>query len=204
MNQNELKAYACTFVSYLMRSLTTELNSINQIILYGSVARGEATAQSDVDIFLDTSSPALSEPVKEVIEKFYQSREATLFRLKKIENKLSVKVGKLKRWKELHHSIANSGIVLWGRYETNTLPIGSKQMLLLSWENIGKNRGAFLNRIYGFNSNGRHYLGFLEKCKGEKIGKSSIIIPFSWREEFLALLKDYSVKAKQKVVFASE
>ncbi|MEK6846287.1 MAG: nucleotidyltransferase domain-containing protein [Nanoarchaeota archaeon] len=202
MNQNELKAYACTFVSYLVREL--ELSSINRIILYGSVARGEATAQSDVDIFLDTSSPTLSKSVKEIVEEFYNSREATIFRLKKIENRLSLKVGELKKWKELHHSIANSGITLWGRYETSTLPVGSKQMLLVSWENIGKNRGAFLNRIYGFNSKGKHYPGLLERFKGEKIGKSSIIIPFSQREEFLMLLKDYSVKARQKVVFVSE
>ncbi len=204
MKANELKAYASTFGSYLIRKLPEELNSINQIILYGSVARGDATLSSDVDIFFDTPKPGLEKRIKLALASFYESREALLFKMKKIENKISVKVGELKKWKELHQSISTTGIVLWGSYKPTALPGGAKQMLAIYWTEIGKNRGAFLNRLYGFRSKGKEYPGLLKKFNGEKLGKSSILIPFQHKDEFLVLLKKYLVKARQKVVFVSE
>ena len=49
-----LIAYAQNFVSFLLDKLTEkEIANIKTIILFGSVAREEATKGSDVDIFID-------------------------------------------------------------------------------------------------------------------------------------------------------
>lgn len=47
----KFKAYASYFVSYLLNNLGD--SDINKIILFGSVARGEISKDSDVDIFID-------------------------------------------------------------------------------------------------------------------------------------------------------
>jgi len=44
--------YASSFVTYLLAHLKN-LNNITKIILFGSVARGEATKESDVDLFIE-------------------------------------------------------------------------------------------------------------------------------------------------------
>ncbi len=199
MKQSDLFAYASTFVSFLVRELGDKLSNINQIILYGSVAKGEATKNSDVDIFVDIRKKLV---VKEIVNRFHQSREATLFRVKGIEQEISVKVGELKKWKELENSISSSGIVLWGRYEPKAF-LGEHKVIF-SWEKIGKNRGAFLNKLYGYTINGKRYIGIVEAHKGGKIGKSGIIVPFEHRDEFVQLLKKYKVKSRHWDVLVKE
>ena len=53
LNKEELLAYTYNYLSYLFRSKTT---LINQVILFGSVARGDFDENSDVDIFIDVDS----------------------------------------------------------------------------------------------------------------------------------------------------
>ena len=201
MKPTELKSYTSTFVSYLIRKLNHKTNEINRIILYGSVAKGEANKKSDVDLFIDTQNQALEKKIKKVVSDFYNTREAAFFKIKGITNKFSLKVGELKKWKELHRSISSSGWLLWGRYETKEKPIGTNHKILFYWEEIRKNRGAFLNKLYGYRSKGQHYLGLLDKIGGIKTGKSSILIPIKNREELIYLFKKYQVKAKQKEDF---
>ncbi len=54
MKQHELQSYASTFCTFLLRELAEKIERVNTVILYGSVAKGEATIESDVDIFIDT------------------------------------------------------------------------------------------------------------------------------------------------------
>lgn len=199
MKQSDLFAYASTFVSFLIRELKDSMKDVNKIVLYGSVARNEAEKDSDVDIFVDTKK---SLHTKELVEKFYHSREAALFRAKGIELKLSVKVGELKKWKELENSISSSGIILWGRYESKGFP--GKHKIIFSWDEINKNRGAFLNKLYGVKVKEKHYPGLLQQYGGEKVGKSSIIVPFQYREELISLFKKYGVKARHWDVLVKE
>ena len=101
MKNHNLKSYSSTFVAYLISNLTYELEEINAIILYGSVAKGEATSKSDVDIFVDTKSKKVETKIKKIVKDFYATREAAIFKVKGIDNELSVKVGELKKWKEI-------------------------------------------------------------------------------------------------------
>lgn len=199
MRQSDLFAYASTFVSFLVRELGNEISTVDQIILYGSVAKGEATKDSDVDLFVNTKHKLM---LKEIVNKFYHSREAALFRVKGIEPEISIKVGDLKKWKELENSITSSGIVLWGRYEAKAFP--GNHRIIFSWDKISLNRGAFLNKLYGYTISGKRYPGILEKYNGAKIGKSGIIVPFEPREEFIKLLKRYKVRSRHWDVLVKE
>lgn len=197
-----LKAYASYFVSYLLRN-AKNLPQIERIILFGSVAKDQATKESDIDLFIEIKkkTKAIEEEIRAIEQQFYKSREATLFKTEGIENPFSVKIGILKEWQNLYRSIASTGIILYGPYETKDLPIGVTHQMLISWSKIEKNRGAFLNKVYGFSVKKKHYSGILEKYQGKKIGKSSILVPIQHKKEIFKILEDYKVRAKIIEVF---
>jgi len=198
--QNSKLSYASYFASYLLNELN-DFSRIRSIILFGSVARGDSNNDSDVDIFVEVNrkSKKIEEEIDRIIESFYSSREGLLFKSKGIDNKINVVVGKINEWSDLKKSIESTGIVLYGAYCTGEIS-GSKWMIV-SWDKIGKNRGAFLNKVYGVKIGGKVYNGLLSLFGGEKIGKSSVMIPVEYGKEFVKLLKKYDVSAKVKEVY---
>ena len=111
------KAYISYFVSYLLNNLKRTEN-IREVVLFGSAARDEATKESDIDLFINLKKEdkKLNKEIDKVLEEFYKSREALLFKTKKIENKINIIVGKINEWPELKRSIESEGIVLYGQY----------------------------------------------------------------------------------------
>ena len=191
-----IKSYASYFVSYLLYELENSDN-INRIILFGSVAIGNATKESDVDIFINVKkdNARFKENIKRILEDFYKSREALIFKNKGIDNKINVIIGKLDKWKELKKSIESTSIVLYGSYIASGRSAG-KKYVIISWDEVGKNRGAFLNKLYGFIVKGKRYKGIVEMLGGKKIGKSSVMIPVENKGEIFDLIKKYKVNAK--------
>jgi len=189
------KAYSSYFVSYLLMNMKSKEN-IDKIILFGSVAKNEANKNSDIDIFIELKkeNSKTKKEIEDLLSKFYTSREALLFRTKGIDNKINLIIGKLNEWKNLKKSIESTGIVLYGKYTSNSAT-GKKQIIIF-WNKIEKNRGAFLNKLYGFKVKDKSYRGLIENLNGKKLGKSSMIIPIEHREEIIKLLKKYKVNAQ--------
>ncbi|MBI3036784.1 nucleotidyltransferase domain-containing protein [Candidatus Woesearchaeota archaeon] len=198
-----LKGYASYFAAYLVSSLKS-VSGIARIVLYGSVARDEATKESDIDIFIEVKKKTkkFDGELKEAEEGFYLSREAAIFKAKGFDNRFSIKHGELKDWKDLYRSIASTGIVLYGPYEAQRLPSGTKHSVIIFWEKIGRNRGAFLNKLYGFTVKGRHYPGILLKFGGRRVGKSCVMLPVQYKSDVFRLIKAHEVKAKVLEVFS--
>ena|SRR3989344_3459236 len=190
-----IKAYSSYFVSYLL----SELGDINirKIILFGSVAMDNADKESDVDIFIEVKKNSLKfkKDIEKILNKFYKSREALIFKNKGIDNKINILIGKLADWRDLKKSIESTGIVLYGRFVSSGFSEG-KKYLLISWDKIGKNRGAFLNKVYGFRVGEKRYKGLIETLSGRKIGKSSLMIPVENKDEIFVLIKKYDVDAR--------
>ncbi|MFH1072332.1 MAG: nucleotidyltransferase domain-containing protein [Nanoarchaeota archaeon] len=184
------KAYASTFVSWFLTNIK-DMRSIKSIIFFGSAAREEAKKDSDIDIFFDVHSATkkMQTRVDAAVEAFYKSREALLFKTKGIDNRITVIVGKLEEWKELKQSIEATGIVLFGPYISGK--VHGRKQVVISWSRIRKNRGAALNKIYGFQANEKRYPGLLEKLDGRKLGKSTIMVPIEHKDEILTILKDH-------------
>src|SRR3989344_3143947 len=126
-----LKNYASYFVSYLLNNIKNE-NNVERIVLYGSVAKGESTKDSDIDIFIEVKKETknFEREIKKIEENFYQSRENALFK-----------------------------------------------------------------------SKGKQYEGLLSKFKGNRIGKSCIILPIQYKKDILTLLEKHKVKARILDVF---
>jgi len=190
-----IKAYASYFVSYLLTKIKDE--NISNIILFGSVAQNQATKNSDVDIFIEIrkKTKKFKEKISQITKEFYQSREALLFKNKGIDNKINIITGKLNEWENLKKSIESTGIVLYGSYIPSKKVKGKKYSIFF-WDKIEKNRGAFLNKIYGFKIHNKKHQGILERFEGKKLGKSSIMIPVEHREEIIKLIKHHKVHSK--------
>lgn len=190
-----IKAYASYFSSYLLANLK-EKKSIEKIILFGSAARNEAIKESDVDIFIEVKkeSQKIKNEIEKMLENFYKSRESLLFKSKKVSNKINLIIGRLDKWRDLKKSIESTGIVLYGKYVPSD--ISGKKHIIIFWDKIEKNRGAFLNKIYGVKIRRKRYQGLIEKLEGKKLGKSSVIIPIESKDEILKLIKPHKVHAK--------
>ena len=190
-----IKAYASYFVSYLINNFK-KIENISDIILFGSAAKGEAKKSSDIDFFIEVkrNSKGFEKEIINLVNDFYKSREALIFKTKGIDNKINVVVGKLEDWTDLRKSIESTGVVLYGNYIASD--VKGKKYVIFFWDKIGKNRGAFLNKIYGFNSNGKRYLGLIENFNGKKLGKSSFMVSAEYREDIVKLLKHYKVNSK--------
>ena len=86
-----LKAYVSYFISHLLNSLK-DISNVNKIILFGSVARDDAKKDSDVDIFIDLKrkNKKYEKEINRSLDEFYKSREALVFKVKGIENKINL------------------------------------------------------------------------------------------------------------------
>lgn len=101
----------------------------------------------------------------------------------------------------MYKSIASTGIILYGPYEAIELPTEVKHNVIIFWDKIGKNRGSFLNKIYGFKIKNKIYSGLLTKFNGKKVGKSCIMIPVIYKKELFEVLREHKVNAKTIEVF---
>ncbi len=194
MKMNNCIAYAHSFASFLLEKINAEL--INKIVLFGSTAKGDATKESDIDIFVELKkkNKKLEAKIRRLSEEFYKTPSALLFRTRGIDNVINTIAGRLDDWPDLRKSIEGTGILLYGYYIA--VGLSGKKHILISWDKIGKNRGAFLNKLYGFTAKGKHYKGLIEELNGKKIGKSSIMMPIETHKEIIVLLKHYKVNAE--------
>ena len=190
-----IKAYASYFASYLINNFK-KIENISRVILFGSAAKGEASKSSDIDFFIEVkrNSKGFEKEIINLVNDFYKSREALIFKTKGIDNKINVIAGRLEDWADLRKSIESTGVVLYGNYIASD--VKGKKHVIFFWDKIGKNRGAFLNKLYGFNSNGKRYLGLIENFNGKKLGKSSFMVSAEYREDIVKLLKHYKVNSK--------
>src|SRR3989344_3996255 len=145
MKSYETFRYGVLAAAHLISNLSeSELKHVHNVLLFGSTARFAASEESDIDIFFDVLASkrfqlALRAKLNKTAEQFYLTNVALEFKSKGIDNELSIKVGKLKEWKELAQSIPSHGIVLYGKYTAK--PPGIKAYTILSWESP-RNKGA--------------------------------------------------------------
>src|SRR3989338_8935982 len=112
--KNGLIAYASSFAAFLLRDNAIAEN-ISKIILFGSAARGDFDEESDIDVFIETN---LNESLlQKQFALFNKSKIVEFYNLSGIKNEIVLKAGRLKKWKGLHESIAEDGIMLYGKYE---------------------------------------------------------------------------------------
>ncbi|MDP7115529.1 MAG: nucleotidyltransferase domain-containing protein [Candidatus Woesearchaeota archaeon] len=193
-NKNDLIAYAMDFAAYL---ISKSENTIDRIILHGSLARGDYDVQSDVDLFID--SKVVNE---KKLDKIYQAYQKTKrfeeWRLKGINLPISMIVGDLdnKEWSNLKRAMMNTGILLYGKFMDNANRV--HHYVLISVENIKPEakRVALYRKLFGFTTGKKTYPGLIQKYKGKKINKGTFMISIAHFQKIKSYLQKYQITAK--------
>lgn len=200
----ELISYAMDFVSFLFQNLKdNEKNKINSIILFGSVARGEATNDSDVDIFIDMidNENKIQREISKIIDKFLDSvKYKRYWKLFGVSNDISVIVGRIEEWK-LRDSMLGNSIVLYQKYAPKLEEGESKIVLIWSVIKSNSKRVMLNKKLFGYSYYGKRYKGFLEIYSGEKLGANVITIPAEHLNLFLKEFRRFKVSVKIKRIF---
>ena len=202
MNKENILAYAASFVSFLLDQPLAR--DIDQIIVFGSVARGNFDRQSDIDLFIDTKKNIELE-TRKILSLFQKSEIHRKWALKGLTQELSLKVGKLAQWK-LKRDILSDGITLYGKLKE--VPENMEYYLLVTptFSKFTKSRQVKLwRKLYGYSQKvgKKVYLskGLVAKSEGKRIG-SSIIIPMKHKQELLQFLNKEKVKYEVREIWS--
>ncbi len=198
----KLIAYAEDFVSFLLEKLNRNSDKISQIILFGSVARGEAGRRSDIDLFIDVTDEKLEKQINGIKESFYESIKVKKYwNLLGIKNEISCSVGKLDEWDELQRSLIANGIVLFGKY-VGKVDIEQYYLFIISQ---GKDRNKNISvwrTLYGYTQKvgKKKYTkdGLIREYGGEKISRGVFIVPAEHARKISSYLRQN--KFKQKII----
>lgn len=197
---SELVAYAQSFVSFLLGKLgQDDINKIKNIILFGSVARGEAGKESDIDLFIDVfeNENTLGKKADTILKEFYESVFFEKYwHLIGIENEIKLIVGYLNKWKDLKTSIIANGITLYGKYSSEAK---GKNFVLISWGKIEpESKRVWLSKtLYGYSHKGKRYHGLLKTHDGKKISSNCILVPIDSYGNFLNKFKQGKISPKR-------
>lgn len=190
MERNELLSYALSFVAFLARDKSIQDN-ISKIILFGSVARGDFDSESDIDIFVETD---LEESIiQKQLNLFNDSKLKEIYRLSDIKNDIALKIGRLEKWKGLHESIIEDGIMLYGKYEEKPKELAHFTLFKISIQKRKfSSKVKIWRRIYGYKQKvGRKtYIsdGMLQKLDAVRLAKGNFLVPFHNKQKMMDFL----------------
>lgn len=191
MIRNAVLSYVYDFVRILSEKAADD---IQDIILFGSVARGDFDMGSDVDIFVNVPSAREKSVEKRALEaqnEFELYSERT-WKLRGINLPIRCIVGNLgsARWSELRREIISSGVSLYGPYKE--IPKNLKHYFIFSFA-LGKledrESAAVLRKIYGYStkkgSKTYAHKGILDEAGGTKLSPGVIIVPGAAYRQFV-------------------
>jgi len=201
---NKLIAYTYDFVSYFLLQPEIDKFNINQIILFGSAARGDFTKESDIDLFIDViendkNMGQLGRIMNKIKDSFFESERMNKWKILGIKNDFSIIIGRLKdsKWRDLRENISLYGIVLFQRY------IGKKKgknYVAVKWYapkqiNI---RVKLARKLYGYKQKGKFYEGMLKKINAILLGGGAALIPLQHLTKLTKILKELKIKFTTK------
>jgi len=199
---NDLMSYTYDFVSYLMLQPPIKKYPITKIILFGSVARGDYTKRSDIDLFIDIANlnkiSSLSNEIEKIKTNFFESERMKKWGRLNIANNFNIAIGNLKekKWNELKRSMHSHAILIWARFSD----IGEEELVpyaLIKW-NIGMDNASkrvnIARKLYGYKQKGRTYAGLLKEIDAKLIGKGIALVPAEHINRFRELFTNLEIK----------
>ena len=194
---NRLIPYAMSFVSFLFSSLDkTEQENIKEVVLYGSVARGDYRKDSDVDIFINVyKAGSIGGRVEKIIEEFYKTEIFKRWKLVGIENTISCITDNIEKWKYLKTSILSNGISLYSKYKVES---AGEQFVIFYWGKIASESKRVLisKKLYGYKTKRSVYKGLLELTSSIKLGSNSIFVPLEHANKISSVFKENKITVK--------
>ncbi len=203
MKKIELIAYAHAYVSFVLPRIKTP---IREIILFGSVARGDFDIKSDLDIFFDLVQgkdvKSLETELNLLNIKFYTSKLYELWKQKGATLPIAVKAGVLKQW-ELRGSVLAEGITLHSKYKTTFSGVGYMLVSFVPIKNIAQ-RNKVLRELFGRKEKFFTTEGIVLQHGGIKISPTVFLVPLQFSSEVISFLKQEKVNFQLREVFGLE
>jgi len=193
-------AYAQNLLSFLF--LGPDSASIDQVYLFGSGARGELTAESDIDLFIDTqqqSADILERSARAAYSRFSQSLDYQKWKKLGISYPFSIQVGKAKEW-ELYSSLLADGIVLYSKH----LSTSDGERYLLCTFTLPSKKTKYLTvtrKLFGRREPGYRDLGIIGKIGGKKLSSNVILIPTREKQAVISFLDKEKIEYSLREVY---
>ena len=194
--KNKYFGYASQYVSFILHNID---NSIQEIILFGSAARGEATRSSDIDIFFSVQqeNKTITKRVLELTKKFYATEFCRIWKNMGIDNEIKPIVGVIEDW-NLKQSIIANGITLFGKYRAS-ITEGSP-LVIIYWEPVkNQSKRVLLSKnLYGYSYKKKQYKGLLEK--DAKLGANCIAVTLEKAQPIINIFNKMKIHFKSMYV----
>jgi len=188
----------------ILKKIAKELSRIEDVkvvILYGSLARGEFTSRSDIDLFVLTTDDKTQKEVEDkVIEleseigKNIQPTIRTIAKLQKTDTGLL-------------QNIFQEGKALYLK-EPSDIPsailLQQKPFLIYSFQISSlpqKDKARFNRQIYEQTKKDYKYKGLLLEIGGQKLSAGCVMIPYEQKERIEKFFKKFKVKFEQVKVW---
>lgn len=188
----------------ILKKIAKELSKVEDVkavILYGSLARGEFTSRSDIDLFiLTTDDKTQNEVESKVIEleseigRNIQPTIRTLIELQKTDTGLL-------------QNIFQEGKILYLK-EPSDIPsailLQQKPFLIYSFQISSlpqKDKAKFNRQLYEQTRKEYKYKGLLQEIGGQKLSSGCIMIPHMQKEAIEKFFRKFKVKFEQLKVW---
>jgi len=172
----------------------SQIKDVKAVILYGSLARGEFTSRSDIDLFIVTegtkTQKELQEKVIELESKIGRNIQPTIRTVAELK----------KTDTGLLQNIFQEGGILYLKEPLDipsTLLLKQKPYLIYTFQinNLSqKDKAKFNRKLYGEIKKGYEYEGLLRKLGGQKLSSGCVMVPFSQKENVEKFFKKFKVK----------
>ncbi|MBI2507517.1 nucleotidyltransferase domain-containing protein [Candidatus Woesearchaeota archaeon] len=196
----KLISYAQDFASFLLQNLGSDMQKVKQIILFGSVARGEADKDSDIDIFVDLLDEKLEPKIGKIREMFCDSIKVKKYwELLDVKNEINCTVGKLEEWDELKRSLIANGIVLFGKYIYEGR-LKTKHYYLFVVTPTGKRNKdiSVWRKLYGYvqKIGNKNFVkkGIINEYGGRKLSRGVFVVPVESSQKIISFLRENKFK----------
>lgn len=199
MKQREVLAYTYDLISMILEEKNVK-DSLNKIILFGSVARGDLDEESDIDLFFEiktlSNKKEVEELIKEIINKFEIVAEKT-WNLRNINLPIKIIVGKEddSEWKNLKEEIKHYGLILYAEYKEQK---ENYALISFSLSNLKQNeKMKFLRKMYGYKTKKNEKIyskeGILSIIGAVKTATNQVLIKIENVKEIVNFLKEFNV-----------
>jgi predicted nucleotidyltransferase len=188
----------------ILKKIAKELSKIEDVkavILYGSLARGEFTSKSDVDLFILTTEDKTQKEIQDKVIKLeseigrnIQPTIRTIAELQKTDTGLL-------------QNIFQEGKILYLR-EPSDIPsailLQQKPYLIYSFQIsslLQKEKARFNRQLYEQTRKEYKYKGLLQEIGGQKLSAGCVMIPYKQKEKIEKFFKKFQVKFEQLKVW---
>ncbi|RMF91670.1 MAG: nucleotidyltransferase domain-containing protein [Methanobacteriota archaeon] len=193
----------------------SDFRMVRTVIVFGSVAKGEADARSDVDILVVFNTSKNVNKIKERpavgrialdLEKKFDRNIQLIFSNRNFDN--------LDR--QFIEEVMREGVIVYGKVpqiDTKKLMLEPYSLIYFSLKNIAKADKMRLKRaLYGHKTLKRYKnkvyrsvtVGLVDQLGGRRTGIASVLIPAKKAKEFIEVLKSFGVEYEKLDVWISK